>query len=533
VVLFADRQGTKDLAEDSKKKTGSGTEPGGMLGTDYLKEGLKKKALVGAGFSVVAQTLNYGIQTVGTIILARILTPADFGLVSMVATFSLLVQNFGLNGFTEAVIQRRDLTDDQMRKLFWVNLLIMSGLTAFFIVLSPAIAWFFGEAQLKSISAGMALSIVFSGLGTCHLALLSRNMKFNLSATAQVIAAVVSTGLAILMALRGFGLWSLVVRSVSIPLVTAVFAWLFCRWKPGLPAKGTSISPILTFGFKTYGNYLLSYVRNNLDKVLVGKAFGKSPLGHYDRAYQLSSVLPNQLTIALSGVGIATLSRLTDDLPRYRAYFSKALTVLAFLGFPGSVLFTLLGKDIIVVLLGDQWSFAGTIFTALGPGIGALVIYNTNVWLHISLGRVDRLLKWGFIVLGVSILSYSLGLLFGPLGVATAYSVMFYVLLIPALWYGGRPAGIKAMFYVDILWRFFAAALVSGLIYGLIFMVAGPTAAFYADLSPLLKIGVGGLAYPLIYLTMIIILQGGIGSLRMFISLIKEMLAASPAHRAE
>ncbi len=116
-------------------------------------------------------------------------------------------------------------------------------------------------------------------------------------------------------------------------------------------------------------------------------------------------------------------------------------------------------------------------------------------------------------------------MLFGPLGVATAYSVMFYILLIPALWYGGRPAGIKAMFYVDILWRFFVAALVSGLIYGFIFMIAGPTAAFYADLSPLLKIGVGCLAYPLLDLTMIIILQGGIGSLRMFISLIREMLA--------
>lgn len=524
MVLSVDKRGTRDLAGDTKQDNRSKRETGRLLATGDLKEGLKKRALVGAGFSVVAQTINYGIQTVGTIILARILTPADFGLVSMVATFSLLVQNFGINGFIEAVIQKRDLTDDQMRKLFWVNLFIMTGLTVFFIVLSPAIAWFFGEAQLKSISAGMALSIIFSGLATCPLALLSRNMKFNLSATSQVIAAGVSTGVAILMALRGFGLWSLVVRTVSVPLVTAVFAWLFCRWKPGLPARGTSIRPILNFGFKTYGNYLLSYVRNNLDKVLVGKAFGKSPLGHYDRAYQLSSVLPNQLTIALSGVGIATLSRLTDDPPRYRAYFSKALSVLAFLGFPGSVLFTLLGKDIIVMLLGSQWSFAGTIFAALGPGIGALVIYNTNVWLHISLGRVDRLLKWGFVVLGVSILSYSLGLLFGPLGVATAYSVMFYVLLIPALWYGGKPAGITAFYYIDILWRYFVAALVSGLLYALIFRLAGPTASFYAGLSPLLRVGMGSVIYPIFYLAAIIVLHRGTKPINMFFSLVKDML---------
>lgn len=509
-----------DKPVEDRPKTGSRD----LLRTDHLKEGLKKRALVGAGFSVAAQTLNYGIQTVGTIILARILTPEDFGLVSMVATFSLLVQNFGINGFTEAVIQRRDLTDDEMRKLFWANLLIMSGLTAVFMLLAPVIAWFFGEPQLRNISVGMAISILFSGLGTCHLALLARNMKFKLTATAQVLAAAASTGLAILMALQGLGFWSLVGRAVTVPLVTSVFAWLFCRWKPGIPAKGTSIRPVLAFGGKTYGNFLLTYVRNNLDKVLVGKVFGKSPLGHYDRAYQLSSVLPNQLTIALSGVGVSTLSRLVDDPPKYRAYFSKALTVLAFLGFPGSVLFTLLGKDIIILLLGDQWTTAGTIFAALGPGIGALVIYNTNVWLHISLGRVDRLLKWGFLVLGISIASYSLGLLFGPLGVAVAYSVMFYVLLIPALSYAGRPLGIGPDFFIAILWKYFVSALAAGSLFWIVFRLGGPTALFYENATRITRLAIGILSYPLLYLSLIIMIHRGIKPIRLVISLVREML---------
>ncbi|MEN6559583.1 MAG: lipopolysaccharide biosynthesis protein [Acidobacteriota bacterium] len=511
-----------DNDDDARK---AGTRSGDLLDAGHLREGLKKKALVGAGFSVFAQTFNYGVQTVGTIILARILSPEDFGLVSMVATFSILVQNFGLNGFTEAIIQKRDLTDDQMRKLFWVNALIMIGLTVFFVAISPAIAWFFGEAQLKSISAGMALSIIFSGLGTCHLALLSRNMKFNLSAIAQVLAAVISTGLSIAMAVGGFGFWSLVARRVSLPLVTTLFAWLFCRWKPGAPAKGTSIRSILTFGYKTYGNYLLGYLRNNLDKIFVGRAFGKTPLGHYDRASQLSSVLPNQLTVALSGVGIATLSRLVDDPPKYRTYFSKALSVLAFIGFPGSALFTILGKDIIIILLGDRWSIAGSIFAALGPGIGAFVIYNTNVWLHISLGRADRLLKWGFIVLGVSLGAYFIGLQFGPYGVAIAYSVMFYVLLIPALSYAGRPAGIGARFCVGILWRYWAAATVSSLLFWAVFDKIQPLAVFYGGLSPLVRIAIGTAAYPAFYLAAVIALFGGLKPILMFRGLIRDMLA--------
>jgi polysaccharide transporter, PST family len=496
-----------------------------VLRTEHLREGLKKKALVGASFSVLAQTINYGIQTVGTIVLARLLSPEDFGLVSMSATFSLVLQNYGINGFREAIIQREDLTEEQLKKLFWVNLWIMVGLTLFFIAIAPVIAWFFGEAPLTSISKGMALSILFSGLGTCHLALLSRNMKFNLFAAAQVLATFISTGLAIGLAFGGLGVWSLVLRWISLPFATTVFAWFFCRWKPGIPAKGTSIREILIFGNKTYGNFFLTYIRNNLDKVLVGKAFGKTPLGHYDRSAQLSSVLPNQLTIALSGVGIATLSRLSNDPPRYKNYVFKAVSVLAFLGFPGSVLFTLLGKDIILVLLGDRWSIAGEIFTALGPGIGAFVLFSVNAWLHLSLGRADRLLRWGFVLLGTSVVCYSLGLLFGPVGVAAAYSVMFYLLLIPALTYAAKPAGLNASFFVGILWRYWTAAFVSGATYWLIFYRFAPAARFYGGLFPLLRICFGSLCYPALYLAFMVALFRGWQPVTMVFSLIRDTLS--------
>jgi len=493
--------------------------------TEHLRSGLKKRALRGAGFSVFAQTLNYGTQTVGTIIMARILSPEDFGLVAMVAVFSILVQNFGLNGFTEAVIQQKELSPHQMSKLFWVNFLIMAGLTVLFIALAPVIAWFYGEPVLKGISLGMALSIIFSGLGTCHLALMSRNMDFRRSAIAQVLGALVSTIIGIGMALSGSGYWPLVVRRVSLPLVTAIFAWLMCSWRPGIPAKGTDIRPMLMFGYKTYGNFLLSHVRNNLDKILVGKAFGKTPLGHYDRAYNLSSVLPNQLTIALTSVGIATLSRLTGDPRKYRSYFSKALSILCLVGFPGSVYFTLLGKDIIYLLLGDQWSIAGDVFAALGPGIGVFVIYNTSVWLHISLGRPDRLLKWSILVLGASILSYSLGLLFGPLGVAIAYSAMFYVLLIPALWYAGKPAGIKPSFYLAIIWRYWVAAFASGLFYWLAFRFIGPAADFYRHLKPFGRIAVGSVVYTVLYLAILAVLYRGLKPLRLLTEAVQGMFS--------
>jgi PST family polysaccharide transporter len=504
-------------------KTKNKNDEQSIIKSSDLQQGIKKKVIVGAGFSVFAQTANYTIQTIGTIIMARLLVPEDFGLVTMVATFSLLIQNFGLNGFTEAVVQREEISQNQMSKLFWVNLLIMSVLTIGFIAASPLIVWFYKEPQLEKISIALAFTILFGGLSTCHLALLNRNMKFKIYSLVQVAAALSSTGLGVLLAIRGYGYWSLVLRRLSLPLITALLAWLFCRWLPSLPGKGPSIKPVLTFGIKTYGNYLLSYIRNNLDRILIGKAFGKAPLGHYDRANQLSSLLPNQLTIGLSGVGVAALSRLRNEPKRFLGYFEKSLAILSFVGFPGSILLTLEGKDIIIFLLGKNWSTAGDIFVALGPAIGVFVIYNTSTWLHISLGRPDRLLKWSIGVLIASALAYTFGLKYGPLGVAIAYSTLFYVLLIPALYYAGRPMKIKVSFYFSIIWKYWMASFSAGAITWFIFHVLGAPSLIYSQLSLLARIVLGSVVYLLMYLSAIYVLFRGLKPLSLLVSTVKEI----------
>jgi PST family polysaccharide transporter len=348
-------------------------------------------------------------------------------------------------------------------------------------------------------------------------------MKFKIYSMIQVGAALFSTGLGVLLAARGYGYWSLVLRRLSLPLITAVLAWLLCRWLPSLPGKGPSIRPLLAFGFKTYGNFLLSYVRNNLDRILIGKAFGKAPLGNYDRANQLSSLLPNQLTIGLSGVGVAALSRLRNDPKRYLNYFEKSLSILSFVGFPGSILLTLIGKDIIIFLLGSNWSTAGDIFVALGPAIGVFVIYSTSTWLHISLGRPDRLLKWSVGMLIASALAYAVGLQHGPLGVAIAYSTLFYILLVPALHYAGKPINIKVSFYLSIIWKYWLASFLAGAITWSIFHILGTPTAFYAQLSLLARITLASVIYLLMYLGLIYVLFKGFRPLSLLVSTVKEV----------
>ena len=158
---------------------------------------------------------------------------------------------------------------------------------------------------------------------------------------------------------------------------------------------------------------------------MLGRKWGSQELGNYDRAYHLFVMPVNQLIAPLSGVALATLSRLRDDSERYQRYFIKALSLLSLIGMLLSVIMTINGRDIVLFLLGSQWESTGIIFSALGPAIGMTVIYGTIGWLHLSLGYPERWLKWGIVALVFTILALLAGLQFGALGVALADSLSF------------------------------------------------------------------------------------------------------------
>lgn len=502
-------------------------QKGDYFNTDHLQDNLRKKAVKGAGATIFAQIINYGIQTIGIIFLARILTPIDFGLVTMVVSFSLLLQNFGVNGFTEAIIQKKEIDHKQMSTLFWTNFGISFGLTLLFICFSPIIAWFYDEPQLEVISIAMAFSIIFGGLSALHLALLKRGMQFFKTSANDVGAGLFSTALAIFLALQGWGYWALVSRRLAIPFSTTIGVWWLCKWRPGLPVRGTKIGSMLKFAFNTYGSFCLTYFRRNLDKILIGRFYSSESLGHYDRAYHLSSMLPNQLSVPLTSVAIATLSRLQSTPEKYYQYFVKILSLLAFISFPLSALLTILGKDIIILLLGQDWEQAGEIFSAFGPGIGMIVLYGTHVWLHISLGKANRLFRWGLISFFATIAAFLIGLLFGPIGVAIAYSSSFYFLFFPALWYAGRPMKIKWFAYLTVIWKYWIAAFIAGILCWYFYTSFNLTSSIIDELNIFVRLGLFIFFYILIYVLIVILLYQSIQPISLFLSLSCELIGKS------
>lgn len=492
--------------------------------SDHVKADLKKHAMRGAGATVFSGAISFLIQFLGTIILARLLTPDDFGLIAMITAFSLLLQNFGLNGFTEAVIQKENLTHKMMSTLFWLNALISFCIMLLFMISSPIIAAFYSEQRLIPITIGIAFSIFASGLSTLHMAILRRNMQFYLVSGIAVSARAVSVFLAIILAWAGWGYWALVVNTVAYPFSAAIGAWYYCHWRPGEPGKIKDIMSMLKYAIHTYGNFTLNYFARNIDKLLVGWRYGAEYLGFYKKAYDLFSLPANQLTAPLSNVALAALSRLVGEPLKYQHYYLSAISTISFVGMALSAILTLAGYDIIILILGPQWEKAGDIFCYFGASIGIMLIHSTQGWLHLSLGRPDRWVRWSIFESIFTTIAFIIGLPFGITGVAIAYTVTFYLLVVPALLYAGKPIELKLSSVLSATWKYFAAAILSTAISYTVVFSFNITAPFFTKLNILIRIILSSILCLSLYLSLTIVLHRGIQPINQFISTAYQML---------
>lgn len=430
---------------------------------DRPESDFKTRVIRSGGISVFAQTVAYGAQTIGTIIMARLLSPNDFGLVAFVTVASLLLMNFGVK-FSEAIIQENRITHALISNTFWANLIISTGLALSLIAVSPLLAWFFKEPQVKEIALVMAIIVVLPAISTQHTALLKRKMNFRAIAAMDISASLISVITGIVLALRGFGYWAIIARQIAFYSIGSLSAWYICNWRPGLYDRGTSLKAILKFTVKTYGNYCLTYFCRSLDKILIGRYFGSQMLGHYDRAYNLSSAFPNQLITPLTGVAISTLSKLRNSPDKFVRYYENMVSLIAFVSMGVSVVLTVIGRDLVVLALGQQWEIAGRIFVAFAAGMGISLIYSTTMWVHISLGRADRALKWSLLSSSITVIIIVSGLAFGVMGVAIAYSLSSFMLVVPAFRYAMKPISTQRFSYWGMAGKHVLSAFVAGVL---------------------------------------------------------------------
>jgi O-antigen/teichoic acid export membrane protein/glycosyltransferase involved in cell wall biosynthesis len=486
--------------------------------------GLRQLAVRGAGVTLLSGGVGLGVQIIATAVLARLIAPRDFGLVTMVTTFSLLLVNFGLNGLTEAVVQREVIDHRLASSLFWINVGAGTLLTFGFAAASSLLARFYHDAHVARVAVGISVTILITSASVMHLALMKRAMRFREISANDVCARIVAATVSILLGWAGWGYWALVIGAAALPLSTTIGAWYLCPWLPGFPRREAGTRSVLAFAVHTYGRFTVNYFARNTDNLLVGWRFSAQSLGFYKKAYDLFALSTNQLVSSLSVVVVATLSRVNRDAEQYRRYVLGAFTVAAFVGMGLAAALTLVGKDLIRILLGPGWEPSGQIFMYFGPGIGIMMLYYTHGWIHLSIGRADRWFRWGILEFVVTCLFFVAGLPWGPVGIAIAWTTSFWVLTVPALWYAGRPIRFGVRPILAVVWRYIVAALLAGVATSLVIRNIGVLADAQGAGGAVARLVAISLLLTIMYLGAVVIFHGGFAPLEQMAGLLGEMV---------
>jgi PST family polysaccharide transporter len=397
------------------------------------------------GVASVASVYGNGVlQIVGAIVLARLLTPVDFGLVAIVMVltrFAPLLIDFGL---ADAIVQKSQITHHQVSALFWlssgIGITIAAGLAAS----SPLIARLYHEPRLQSIALGFAVTFVFTGLSSQHLALLRRTMEFVKIAKIQLLSALAGFTVAILTATSGYGYWALVMRPIVSAVCIAAGTLLVCKWRPGFPVFDTEVKSMLRFGMHILGFSIMHAVTSVADRIALSLFYLPGDVGLYQNAL---NVYDNAIAVPLAqlhNVGSAGLSKLRSDPAALQSKYESTLSALAFFVMPTAAILSVTGQDVIVILLGEKWRQSGLLLSIMALGGIVWLVEISLGWLHVSSGRAERWKNWGIVSLIVRVVAILVGLPFGPEGLALALVVVGWLIAFPSISYAGRPLGIGA-----------------------------------------------------------------------------------------
>lgn len=489
------------------------------LDTAALSGSLRRRSVQGGVMLLLAQGARTGIGVVGTAVLARLLTPWDFGLLAMVTTLTRFVDLFTDLGLAMATVQRKAISQEEVSYLFWINLALGALVSLVTLASAPLLAWFYGEPSLTLITCALAGGFVMSATGVQHGALLRRQLRLRSLAGARVAAALLSTCVGIGGALAGMGYWALVASNLSAALFLASILWMLCGWRPSWPApRPPSWRSLLRFGGNITGARLSGFLARNLDNVLIGKVWGNEPLAFYTKAYQLLMLPMQQLLGPLSDVIIPALSRLQGDPAAFQAFYYRALRALALVTMPATVGLAVAADEVILLVLGPQWQRASAIFLFLIPAAFVNTLNGASGWIWIALNQTERQLRWSMAVLPPTLLSFAVGVVWGPEGVAIAFSIVQVTLRYVGLSYCYR--GVPFLDLRDLrmaLWRPAFASISAGACVTAFVLAVGPHDTLLVNL--MLKVT----GFSALYLTVLICLPGGRKDVSEVVSLLREL----------
>jgi len=436
---------TGEPVDDSVRETQGDPQARDLqFDTAHLRSDLSRRTVRGAALTLGSHTVRFLLETTRIIVLARLLSPVDYGLVAMVTVVTGLIAMFQDLGLQMPTLTRRRITHPEVSTLFWINVGVGVALVLVVIAVAPLLAWFYDEVRLVPIAIVLAPTFLIAGFTVQHQALLQRQMRFGALSTIAILSSAGGLAVGIPMAYSGAGYWALVGMSMTSVATNAGAVWVACGWRPGRPVRGVEVREMIRFGSHVTGTNLVGYLSRRLDHALVGWWWGAIPLGLYTKA---NSLVEAPMTRALSSMGSVTvpsLSSLADRPERYRGAYLRILTMLALALMPAAAFLVGTAQLLIPFLLGPRWVEAAPIFGALAVLTFVAPVDGSSLLLFLTQNRAREALRWSLVrglLTGVAVVA---GLPWGGLGVAAALAVSGLIRTPLLIWCVTRHGPVRA-----------------------------------------------------------------------------------------
>ncbi len=425
---------------------------------------LRKKTISGLVWSALSQAGKQVSQFVVTAILARLLSPNDFGLVAMATVFTGFATIFGELGISSALIQKQDVDDRHWSSAFWLNVLMGVFLTIIFYFLSPVVALFYKRPELTFIFQVLSWNFVLVSVTIVQQTILTKEMNFRSLMIRDILAVIVSGVVAIVLALKGWGVWSLVIQALIFTIVNGLLLWILSKWRPKFILSSLAVEQIFHFSANMTGFQIINYFGRNIDQLLIGKFLGSQALGYYSLAYKLMLLPLQNISWMIARVMFPAFSKIQADIHKVRSNYLRLIKAISLVSFPLMILLFLLSPELIRVFWGQKWEpvvmlirilcFCGMV-QSLGTNIGNILL---------SQGRADLQLKLQMLGTIIVVLSVLLGLNWGIIGVAICYTGQSILWVHYTFYFVNKLLKLSyKSFYMSFYESYFISALMLGL----------------------------------------------------------------------
>lgn len=403
-------------------------------------QALGDSAVRGTRTTLLAQAVRVALQLASVTLLARLLTPEDFGLVAMVTAVLGVAEILRDSGLSSAAIQARHLSRDEQTNLFWLNTTLGAGCALLALLAAPLVVSAYGDARLGPIVEVLAVVFLLNGVATQFRADLARSLRFTALAVSDVAAQAAGVVVALVLAAAGWGVLALVMQQVTTAVVACATNAVNADFRPGLPRRGVPLGRFVRFGGGLLATRTISYATQNIDNVALGLVAGAGPLGLYSRAYQLLMAPLAQINTPLSRVAVPLLSRAYSTPRDYQRYLARAQLAGCYLTATVFAVAAGLSQPLVLVLFGSGWERVAPIFAVLAVGGIFRAVQQLAYWMYVSSGRTGRQLQLYLVVQPVMVACILAGLPWGAVGVAAGHSVGYALFWATSLRHAGRAA---------------------------------------------------------------------------------------------